>query len=51
MDWMVWDSNPGGARFSTPIQTSPGAHPPFYAVSAEVRAIPLLSLWVIVDLN
>jgi len=24
---MVRGSNPGGARFSAPVQTSPGAHP------------------------
>jgi len=28
MGWMVRGSNPGGgARFSTPVQTGPGAHP------------------------
>ena len=30
MGWTVWWSNPsgeGGARFSAPVQTSPGAHP------------------------
>jgi len=28
MGWTVWGSNPGGgARFSTPVQTGPGAHP------------------------
>jgi hypothetical protein len=25
--WTVWGSNPGGARFSAPVQTGPGAHP------------------------
>jgi hypothetical protein len=25
--WMVWGSNPGGARFFAHIQTGPGAHP------------------------
>jgi len=25
--WTVWGSNPGGARFSAPAQTGPGAHP------------------------
>jgi len=25
-------SNPGGARFSAPIQTDPGAHPPSYTM-------------------
>ena len=30
--WTVRESNPGGggARFSAPVQTSPGAHPAFY---------------------
>ena len=27
MGWAVHVSNPGGARFSIPVQTSPGAHP------------------------
>jgi len=27
MGWTVRGSNPGGARFSTPVQTGPGAHP------------------------
>jgi len=27
---MIWGSNPGGARFSAPVQTSPGAHPASY---------------------
>jgi hypothetical protein len=27
MGWTVWGSNPGGVRFSTPVQTGPGAHP------------------------
>ena len=25
--WTVRGSNPGGARFSAPVQTGPGAHP------------------------
>jgi hypothetical protein len=25
--WAVQGSNPGGARFSAPVQTGPGAHP------------------------
>jgi len=37
MDWTVRESNPGGAKFSTPIQTSPRAHPAFYAGSAKVK--------------
>ena len=29
MGWMVWGSNPGGggAKFSPPVQSDPGAHP------------------------
>jgi hypothetical protein len=27
MDWTVRELNSGGARFSAPIQTGPGAHP------------------------
>ena len=27
MGWTVRGSNPGGVRFSTPVQTGPGAHP------------------------
>ena len=30
--WTVRGSNPGGARFSAPIQTSPRAHPASYAM-------------------
>ena len=26
-DWTVRGSNPGGARFSAPVQTGPEAHP------------------------
>jgi hypothetical protein len=26
--WMVWESNPGKARSSAPVQTGPGSHPP-----------------------
>jgi hypothetical protein len=26
-DWTVRGSNPGGARFSAPVHTGPGAHP------------------------
>jgi len=29
MGWTVQGSNPNGASFSTPIQTSPGAHAAF----------------------
>ena len=33
MGWMVCGSNPGGgARFSTPIQTGPGAHSASYTM-------------------
>jgi len=27
MGWTARGSNPGGARFSAPVQTGPGAHP------------------------
>ena len=31
--WTVWGSNPsGGARFSAPVQTGPGAHPASYTM-------------------
>ena len=36
MGWMVRGSNPGGARFSAPVQTGPGAH--------LVKWVPGLSL-------
>jgi hypothetical protein len=29
MGWRVWRWNPGGPRFSAPVQTGPGAHPAF----------------------
>jgi hypothetical protein len=29
---MVWGSNPGEARFSTPLRTCPGAHPASYTM-------------------
>ena len=32
MGWTVRGSNPGGARFSAPIQTGPGAHPASYTL-------------------
>jgi len=32
MGWMVWGSIPLGVRFSTPIQTAPGAHPASHTV-------------------
>jgi len=33
MGWMVWGLNPGGgARFSAPVQTAPGAHPASYTM-------------------
>jgi hypothetical protein len=32
MGWTVWGLNPGGARFSAPIQTGPGAHPASYTM-------------------
>jgi hypothetical protein len=32
MGWTVRGSNPGGARFSAPAQTGPGAHPTFYTM-------------------
>jgi len=30
MGQTAWVSNPGGGRFSTPIQIGPGAHPASY---------------------
>ena len=30
--WTVRGSNPGGARFSAPVQTGPGAHPASYTM-------------------
>lgn len=33
MGWMIWDSNPGGARFSMPIQSDPELHPASYILS------------------
>jgi hypothetical protein len=33
MGCMVWDSNPGGARFSMPIQNDPEPHPASYTMS------------------
>jgi hypothetical protein len=30
--WMVWGLNPGGARFSPPVQTGPGTHPASYTM-------------------
>jgi len=35
MDWSVWGSNPGGAKFSIPVQTSPGAHPASYTMGTR----------------
>jgi hypothetical protein len=32
MGWMVRQTNPGGARFSAPVQTGPGAHPASYTM-------------------
>jgi hypothetical protein len=33
--WTVRGSNPGGERFSAPVQTDPGAHPPSYTMGTE----------------
>ena len=35
IDWAVQGSNPGEARFSAPVQTGPGAHPPSYTMGTE----------------
>jgi len=32
MGWMIRGMNSGGARFSAPIQTGPGAHPASHTV-------------------
>ena len=32
MGWTVRGSNPGGARYSAPVQTGPGAHPASYTM-------------------
>ena len=32
--WLGWGSNPGGMRFSAPVQTSPGAHPASYTTDS-----------------
>ena len=38
MGWTVRGSNPGGgARFSTPVQTGPGAHPASYTMGTGAR--------------
>ena len=34
--WTVRGSNPGGARFSAPVQTGPGAHPAFYTMGTGI---------------
>jgi hypothetical protein len=33
--WTVRGSNPGGVRFSAPVQTGPGAHPASYTMGTE----------------
>ena len=32
MVWTIRGSNPGGARFSAPVQTGPGVHPASYTI-------------------
>ena len=35
MCWTVRGSNPGGEKFSAPVQTGPGAHPTSYTMGTE----------------
>jgi len=47
MGWTVWGSNPGGARFSAPVQTGPWAYPASYTMGTRFLIIIIIIIIII----